>query len=107
MLDEEVRNLVLEHTPATQPEWNRAGLRRELRTLAPALDPAALASIDEENNAAALTESMVDAVAEAYERKRTETGEEGIAVLEQVVLLRVIDLWVERDHRRRRHAARH
>ena len=39
---------------------------------------------------------MVDAVAEAYERKRTETGEEGIAVLERVVLLRVIDsLWVE------------
>ncbi len=39
---------------------------------------------------------MVDAVAEAYERKRSETGEEGIAVLERVVLLRVIDsLWVE------------
>jgi preprotein translocase subunit SecA len=39
---------------------------------------------------------MVDAVAEAYERKRAETGEEGIAVLERIVLLRVIDsLWVE------------
>ena len=35
-------------------------------------------------------------MAEAYEQKRTEAGEEGIAVLERVVLLRVIDsLWVE------------
>ena len=35
-------------------------------------------------------------MAEAYEQKRVETGEEGVAVLERVVLLRVIDsLWVE------------
>jgi preprotein translocase subunit SecA len=64
--------------------------------MAPSLSSSALTAIDEETNAAELTEAMVDAVAEAYEQKRIEAGEEGIAVLERIVLLRVIDsLWVE------------
>jgi preprotein translocase subunit SecA len=97
MLDEEISGLVLEHTqPDEHGDWNRAALKARLLALAPSLSPSALARIDEESNAGALTEAMSDAIAEAYEKKRTETGEEGIAVLERVVLLRVIDsLWVE------------
>ena len=97
MLDEEVRGLVLEHTADDgQGEGNRGALRARLQAMAPSLSPAALAPIDEESNVAALTEALVDAIAEAYEQKRVETGEEGVVVLERVVLLRVIDsLWVE------------
>jgi preprotein translocase subunit SecA len=96
MLDEEVSGIVLEHTEGDPEEWNRAGLKARLQAMAPSLGAPALSAIDEETNAAALTEATLDAVAEAYEQKRVETGEEGIAVLERVVLLRVIDsLWVE------------
>ena len=38
----------------------------------------------------------MELVRERYERKRAETGEQGIGILERLVLLRVIDsLWVE------------
>jgi preprotein translocase subunit SecA len=97
MLDDEVRGLVLDHTAGDGPaEWNRAGLKVTLTAVVPELPPSTLAEIDEARDANLLAETMVDAVAEAYEAKRQAVGEEGIAVLERVVLLRVIDsLWVE------------
>ncbi|MEP6469869.1 MAG: preprotein translocase subunit SecA [Chloroflexota bacterium] len=97
MLDDEVRGLVLDHTGGDGPnEWNRAGLKATLTTMAPELPPATLATVDEATDANLLAETVVDAVAEAYEQKRQTTGEEGIGVLERIVLLRVIDsLWVE------------
>jgi preprotein translocase subunit SecA len=97
MLDDEVRGLVLDHTGGDGPnEWNRAGLKATLTTMAPELPLATLATVDEATDANLLAETLVDAVAEAYEQKRQTTGEEGIGVLERIVLLRVIDsLWVE------------
>jgi preprotein translocase subunit SecA len=97
MLDDELRGLVLDHTGGDGPtEWNRAGLKVTLATMAPDLPPATLTAVDEATDANLLAETLVDAVAEAYDAKRQAVGEEGIAVLERVVLLRVIDsLWVE------------
>jgi preprotein translocase subunit SecA len=97
MLEDEVRSLVADHSAGDGPgEWNRAGLQTRLSTMVPTIAPAALAAVDEATDVNALTETLVDAVAEAYEGKRRETGEEGIGVLERIVLLRVIDsLWVE------------
>jgi superfamily I DNA/RNA helicase len=44
MLDEEVRGLVAEHTAAEYPsEWNRDGLKTQLTTMVPTLEPRALA----------------------------------------------------------------
>ena len=97
MLDEEIRSLVLEHAAGDGPaEWNRAGLKAHLAAMVPTLSPAALTAIDETNDPNALASTLVDAVSDAYEAKRREAGDEAIAVLERVVLLRVIDsLWVE------------
>jgi preprotein translocase subunit SecA len=97
MLDEEVRALVAEHTAAEfHGDWNRDGLKARLMAMVPTLDQRRLAAIDEATDANALTEELVDAVADTYERKRDEIGPDGIGVLERVVLLRVIDsLWVE------------
>jgi preprotein translocase subunit SecA len=96
-LDDEVRGLALDHTGGDGPsEWNRAGLKATLATMAPDLPPAVVAAVDEATDANLLAETLVDAVAEAYEAKRLAVGEDGIAVLERIVLLRVIDsLWVE------------
>jgi preprotein translocase subunit SecA len=97
MLDDEVRGLVLDHTGGDGPsEWNRAGLKATLTTMAPDLTPATLAGVDDATDANLLAETLADAVAEAYDAKRQAVGDEGIAVLERIVLLRVIDsLWVE------------
>jgi preprotein translocase subunit SecA len=97
MLEEEVRNQVAEHTLGDGPtEWNRAGLAATLTAMVPTLGADALAEVERATDANDLTETLVNAVADAYEAKRRETGEDGIAVLERLVLLRVIDsLWVE------------
>ena len=97
MLEEELRALVAEHTAAEYPsEWNRDGLKAQLTTMVPTLEPRALATIDDLVDADEVARVLIDLVAEAYERKRTEVGEEGMLVLERLVLLRVIDsLWVE------------
>jgi preprotein translocase subunit SecA len=96
MLDEEIREQVLEHAAGDPSEWNRAGLKATLTAMVPPLGPNALAAIDETTDPNLLIEQLLDAVGEAYEAKRAEAGEEGIAVLERIVLLRVIDgLWVE------------
>jgi preprotein translocase subunit SecA len=97
MLDEEVAALVAEHTAADHhTEWNRDGLRAQLTSMIPTLTPADLAFMDEATDAEPMTERLLDLVRDRYEAKRAETGEEGVRVLERLVLLRVIDsLWVE------------
>jgi preprotein translocase subunit SecA len=96
MLDEEVRGLVLEHTAGDAHDWNRAGLKASLTTMVPTLPASTLAAIDEATDANLLADTVMDAVADAYDAKRRETGEEEIGLLERIVLLRVIDgLWVE------------
>jgi preprotein translocase subunit SecA len=98
MLEEEVRAIVAELTGAVgvDGQWSREGLRARLLAMVPTLDPTALEAISSEIHEAALTEVIVEAVADAYDRKRAETGEDGIRVLERLVLLRVIDsLWIE------------
>jgi preprotein translocase subunit SecA len=97
MLDEEVRALVIEHTAAEyHGDWNREGLKAKLATMVPTVDPSRLAAIDELTDVNSLAQDLVELIADTYERKRSETGEEGIRILERVVLLRVIDsLWVE------------
>jgi preprotein translocase subunit SecA len=97
MLDEQVASLVAEHTAAEHhTEWNREGLRAQLGQMIPTLTPSDLAFLDEATDAEVVTEQLVDLVRDRYAAKREETGEEGMRVLERLVLLRVIDtLWVE------------
>jgi preprotein translocase subunit SecA len=94
---EEIRGLVLTHTAGDGPsDWNRAGLKAHLAGMVPTLAATALGAIDDETDANALAATLVDAVADAYDAKRRETGDEAMGVLERIVLLRVIDsLWVE------------
>ncbi len=97
MLDEEVGALVAEHTAAEYAsEWNRDGLKTQLVTMAPTLTDADLRVVDEAADPAILVESLTETIRERYEAKRHEVGDDGIGVLERLVLLRVIDsLWVE------------
>jgi preprotein translocase subunit SecA len=97
MLEEEVRALVAEHTAGEfAAEWNRDGLKAQLMTMVPTVDQRALAGIDELVDADQVAQLLTELVEDAYHRKRTEVGEEGMLVLERLVLLRVIDsLWVE------------
>ena len=97
MLEDEVAGLVAEHTAADHhTEWNLEGLRAQLTTMVPSLTDGDLRFIDEAREADALTEQLNELVRERYARKRSDTGEEGMHVLERLVLLRVIDsLWVE------------
>ncbi|MEO5986816.1 MAG: preprotein translocase subunit SecA [Candidatus Limnocylindria bacterium] len=97
MLDDELAALVAEHTAAEYAsEWNRDGLKTQLVTMAPSLTDADLRVVDDAADPAALVEALTATVRERYEAKRHEVGDEGIGVLERLVLLRVIDsLWVE------------
>ncbi|MDQ5831443.1 MAG: preprotein translocase subunit SecA, partial [Actinomycetota bacterium] len=97
MLEEEMRALVVEHTAGEfAAEWNRDGLKAQLSAMVPTLDPGSLAAIDDLVDADQIAGLLVELVEDAYGRKRTEVGDEGMLVLERVVLLRVIDsLWVE------------
>ena len=97
MLEAETRQMVAEQTAAEYPsEWSRDGLRTRLTGMAPQIDPARLATLDTDNDAALLTDAAVEAVLDAYARKRAELGDEAAGALERIVLLRVIDsLWVE------------
>ncbi len=97
MLDEELAALVAEHTAAEYAsEWNRDGLKTQLVTMAPTLTDADLRVIDEAADPAILVETLTETIRERYEAKRREVGDDGIGVLERLVLLRVIDsLWVE------------
>jgi preprotein translocase subunit SecA len=97
MLDDEVAALVGEHTVGDHPdEWNLEGLRTQLSAMVPSLTDADLRVLDDTRDTGALTEQLIDLVRERYERKRTETGDPAIGILERLVLLRVIDTqWVD------------
>jgi preprotein translocase subunit SecA len=97
MLEDEVRAIVAENTAEEYAgDWNRDGLKSRLAALIPILQPPELAGLDDETDAASLAERAVDLMHAAYERKRGEIGEDGMRILERLVLLRVIDsLWVE------------
>jgi preprotein translocase subunit SecA len=97
MLDDEVANLVAAHTAADHyTEWNLDGLRAQLISMVPSLTEADLRFLDDAREAEGIGEPLSELVRERYERKRAETGEPGIGVLERLVMLRVIDsLWVE------------
>jgi preprotein translocase subunit SecA len=97
MLEDEVAALVAEHTAAEHfDDWNLDGLKAQLTTMIPTVTPAELRVVDEARDAETVTQSLMDLVRERYEQKRSETGEDGMKVLERLVLLRVIDsLWVE------------
>jgi preprotein translocase subunit SecA len=97
MLADEVAALVAEHTVTEDHTgWNLDGLRAQITTMVPSLHDADLRLLDDAREADALAEQLIEIVRERYERKRAETGEEAMRVLERLVLLRVIDtLWVE------------
>jgi preprotein translocase subunit SecA len=96
MLADEVASQVAEHTAGDRDEWNREGLKARLQQMVPNLDPRLITAVDDASDQAALTDELIAGVEDAYEAKRTETGEEGMRVLERLVLLRVIDsLWIE------------
>jgi preprotein translocase subunit SecA len=97
MLEDEVTALVAEHTAAEHhTEWNLDGLRAQLVTMVPSLTDADLRFLDDAREQPPMAEQLAELVRERYERKRNETGEQEIGVLERLVLLRVIDsLWVE------------
>jgi preprotein translocase subunit SecA len=97
MLDEEVRAVVAEHTAGEfAAEWNIDGLKARLLAMVPTLDQQALAGIDDLVDTEQMTAALGELAEEAYRRKRSEVGDEGMLVLERLVLLRVIDsLWVE------------
>jgi preprotein translocase subunit SecA len=96
MVTDEVATLVAEHTAGDRSDWNREGLKARLQQMVPTLEPSLIAAVDEATDSAALTDQLIAGIEDAYERKRAETGEEGMSVLERLVLLRVIDsLWIE------------
>jgi preprotein translocase subunit SecA len=97
MLEDEVAGLVAQHTAGDHhSDWNLDGLKAQMGAMVPSLTEADLRVIDDAREQGALTEALMELVRERYERKRAETGEPGIGVLERLVLLRVIDsLWVE------------
>ncbi|HEX2844414.1 MAG TPA: SEC-C metal-binding domain-containing protein, partial [Candidatus Limnocylindria bacterium] len=97
MLSDEVAALVAEHTAADHAsDWNLDGLRAQLTTMVPSLTDADLAFLADVREAEDATARLTELVRERYEGRRAELGEERSAVLERLVLLRVIDsLWVE------------
>ncbi len=97
MFDDELAGLVAEHTAGDhRDEWNLDGLRTQVLGMIPSLTDADLAFFDDARESEAISGPLSDLVAEHYERKRASVGEEGMQVLERLVMLRVIDsLWVE------------
>ena len=97
MLDEEVRALVAEHTAGEfAVEWNRDGLKAQLLAMVPTVDQRELTAIDDLVDTDQINAVLAGLVEAAYGQKRSEVGDEGMLVLERLVLLRVIDsLWVE------------
>jgi len=97
MLEDEIAALVAEHTAAEHhSEWNLEGLRAQLSTMVPSLTDADLRPLEDAREPEAITAAVTDLVRERYEARRAELGPEKSAILERLVLLRVIDsLWVE------------
>jgi preprotein translocase subunit SecA len=95
LVEAEVRSLVAEHTAGDPMEWNREGLKAQLTAMLPLTVPEAEV-IDSARDAGDLADEVVTAVETHYGHRREELGEEAMAALNRIVLLRVIDgLWVE------------
>jgi preprotein translocase subunit SecA len=97
MRGEEIAGLVGEHAAGEYAsDWNLEGLKLKLATMVPSLDPSELGWMEEVRDREHLTRELTELVAEQYERKGAEVGDEAMLILERLVLLRVIDtLWVE------------
>jgi preprotein translocase subunit SecA len=97
MLDEEIGAIVAEHTAGEfAAEWNREGLKARLLAIVPTLDQGELSAIDDMVDSDQVRAGVTQLVEEAYEKKRADVGDDGMLVLERLVLLRVIDsLWVD------------
>ncbi len=97
MFEDELHGLVEEHTePEYVGDWNIAGLSTRLQAIIPTLQPADLKALEDFTDAEAMTAYLLELTAREYDEKRRQVGEDGMAVLERLVLLRVIDsLWVE------------
>ncbi len=97
MLGDEVRALVAEHTAAEfAAEWNIDGLRAQIQAILPTIDPGELSAIDEIVDPDEIVNAVIPMLERGYDRKRSENGDDGMGVIERLVLLRVIDsLWVE------------
>jgi preprotein translocase subunit SecA len=97
MLEDEAARLVAEHTGGEDhTEWNLDGLRTQLKTMVPSVTDADLRFLDDAREPEVVVQQVGELVAARYDEKRSGTGEEGMNVLERLVLLRVIDsLWVE------------
>ncbi len=96
LVEAEMRATVREMTAEDPSEWNREGLRAQLTAMIPTLTGKELAVVDEARDAEALADQLVELAESHYQRKREELGEQAMAGLERIVLLRVIDgLWVE------------
>jgi preprotein translocase subunit SecA len=88
--------MVAEATADDQTEWNRDGLRALLSGMIPTLTAAELEVIEQSRDADALADELVALADAHYQRKRDELGDQAMASLERIVLVRVIDgLWVE------------
>jgi preprotein translocase subunit SecA len=97
MLGEELHALVIAATSSDYAgDWNRDGLRAQVIAMIPTITEDELRFVDGATDPLGLEQELMTLVEEHYERKRTEVGEQGMPVLERLVLLRVIDaLWVE------------
>ncbi len=97
MLGDELHDLVIAATGSDYAgDWNREGLKAQVIAMIPTITQADLRFVDEAGDVGALDRELLELVEEHYERKRAEVGEDGMPVLERLVLLRVIDaLWVE------------
>jgi preprotein translocase subunit SecA len=97
MLRDEVHAYVVQATAADYAgDWNLDGLKAQVAAIIPAVTAEELAPVDELRDPGAMEEALLEVVEEHWERKRQEVGDDGMAVLQRLVLLRIIDsLWVE------------
>jgi preprotein translocase subunit SecA len=95
LVEAEIRSLVAESTAGDPSEWNRDGLKAQLTTMVP-FTTTDLEVVDTGRDADAVADALVEAAETHYQHRRDGLGEEAMAALNRVVLLRVIDgLWVE------------
>ncbi len=97
MLSDELHALTTAATGSDYAgDWNRDGLKAQVIAMVPTITEAELHAVDTTTDPVGLEQDLMALVEEHYERKRVEVGEQGMPVLERLVLLRVIDaLWVE------------
>jgi preprotein translocase subunit SecA len=96
LVSAEIGATVGEFTADDPSEWNRDALKAQMSGMIPILTRDELAVIDEGRSVEAVADALIEAAEASYLRRQTELGEEAMAGLNRIVLLRVIDsLWVE------------